>query len=333
MTDVDLLLRDQAGRLFDSLKMHEGAPFDEQWLAIEAMGLDRLLLPEQEEGFGGNWSQVVLVVEECARRGLMLPLGDVIASRWILHRTGSAQLSGPGVIAARFSGEWSDGSLSGRASHIPFGCNADWLVIPTDHSFYIVKTDELVPVACDSQGEAKISYDLREVVPLARLGDDRSLDIQPLLALLRLGEMSGAMAAALSLTIAHISTRQQFGRPLGAFQAIQQQIAFMASQAAAADCAIRSAALRASLHGIPASAWAIGAAKLSANSAAGHVHAISHQMHGAVGFTRDHSLRIHTRRLLALRSEAGNDAFWSARLGREVASLGGEGLWPMLVRV
>ena len=54
--------------------------------------------------------------------------------------------------------------------------------------------------------------------------------------------------------------------------------------------------------------------------AAGTGAAIAHQVHGAMGFTYEHSLHHATRRLWAWREEFGNEAVWATRLGRMVAA-------------
>ncbi|HEX4184558.1 MAG TPA: acyl-CoA dehydrogenase, partial [Stellaceae bacterium] len=64
--------------------------------------------------------------------------------------------------------------------------------------------------------------------------------------------------------------------------------------------------------------------------AAGTGAAIAHQVHGAMGFTYEHSLHHATRRLWSWREEFGNEAVWAARLGRMVAQHGADGLWPFI---
>ena len=58
--------------------------------------------------------------------------------------------------------------------------------------------------------------------------------------------------------------------------------------------------------------------------------AIAHQVHGAIGFTQEHSLHHLTRRLWSWRDEFGNDAEWSRRLGHAAIAAGADGLWPMI---
>ncbi len=145
-------------------------------------------------------------------------------------------------------------------------------------------------------------------------------------------QMAGAMGQALALSIEHVNTRQQFGWPLGKFQAVQQSLAVMACEVRAVEAA--AAALAARLDAVeldPAAAdFEIAAAKLRANRAVGVVTAIAHQMHGAIGFTAEYELNRVTIPLMRWRGEHGNDAYWAAKLGRQVAGFGGRGLWEAL---
>ena len=144
--------------------------------------------------------------------------------------------------------------------------------------------------------------------------------------------MAGAMGQALALSIEHVNTRQQFGRPLGKFQAVQQSLAVMACEVRAVEAAAAALAARLDAVGLdPAAAdFEIAAAKLRANRAVGVVTSIAHQVHGAIGFTREYDLNRVTIPLMRWRGEHGNDAYWAARLGQQVAGLGGRGLWEAL---
>ena len=148
--------------------------------------------------------------------------------------------------------------------------------------------------------------------------------------------MAGAMGQALSLSIEHVNTRQQFGRPLGKFQAVQQSLAVMACEVRAVDAAAGGLAARLDAMNLDPKAadFEIAAAKLRANRAVGIVTAVAHQVHGAIGFTEEYDLRRVTIPLMRWRSAHGNDAYWAQRLGRQVAGFGGRGLWEALtVRV
>jgi acyl-CoA dehydrogenase len=106
-------------------------------------------------------------------------------------------------------------------------------------------------------------------------------------------------------------------------------LALLAEHAAAASVAVESAALAvAAAH--PSSALAVAAAKIRAGEAAGKVVEIAHQVHGAIGFTHEHSLHRLTRRLWSWRDEFGTESRWSRELGRAVMAAGADALWPAI---
>ena len=148
-------------------------------------------------------------------------------------------------------------------------------------------------------------------------------------ALLRAAQMAGAMEAALDLATTYANDRVQFGRPIGKFQAIQQQLALLAEEAAASLVAVESAAISLA-EGRQSAEFALAAAKIRAGEAAGTVAEIAHQVHGAIGFTEEHSLHYLTRRLWSWRDEFGDEAYWAGLLGRRIAAAGGAGLWPLI---
>ncbi|AJA08674.1 acyl-CoA dehydrogenase-like protein [Sphingopyxis fribergensis] len=144
--------------------------------------------------------------------------------------------------------------------------------------------------------------------------------------------MAGAMDRALTLSIDHVNTRQQFGRPLGKFQAVQQSLAVMACEVRAVGAVAAALAARLDTAKLDAAAagFEIAAAKLRANRAVGVVTSIAHQVHGAIGFTAEYELHRLTVPLMRWRGAHGNDDHWAQILGRQVAALGGRGLWDTM---
>jgi acyl-CoA dehydrogenase len=106
-------------------------------------------------------------------------------------------------------------------------------------------------------------------------------------------------------------------------------LAMLAGQVAAAIAAAE-AAVEAS--GDAPDEFAVAVAKARVGEAAGKGAEIAHQVNGAMGFTREHSLHYSTRRLWSWRDEFGNESYWQQRLGRKVAAAGADALWPMLTR-
>ena len=149
-------------------------------------------------------------------------------------------------------------------------------------------------------------------------------DLRACGALLRAVQTGGALQGALALTIAHVNERVQFGRALSKFQVVQHQLALLAEEAAAVSCAAGAACLAADTGD---ATLAIACAKLRANRSVHQATSIAHQLHGAIGFTREHALHHFTQRLWAWRSDFGNDRYWAQTLGRMVAHGGASNLW------
>lgn len=130
-------------------------------------------------------------------------------------------------------------------------------------------------------------------------------------AALTAARMAGAIERLLDFTMAHATARQQFGRPLSAFQAVQQQLAQLAEEVAAARLAAHIG-LAGPGFTLPRSATA----KLRCNEAATLSTSIAHQLHGAIGATAEYDLQLFTRALWRWQTQDGASAHWAAQLGR-----------------
>ena len=164
-------------------------------------------------------------------------------------------------------------------------------------------------------------------VPLPQMMVQRATGTEPILemtACLVAAQMAGAMQRVLEMTLQFANDRQQFGRALGKFQAIQHQLAVMAEQVVAARMA---AQIGCSTAGHQPGTMNVAIAKARTSEAAVEVVALAHSIHGAIGFTADHDLQLFTRRLNAWRLQAGSESYWHEVLGQAVlaAPLGAPG--------
>jgi alkylation response protein AidB-like acyl-CoA dehydrogenase len=151
------------------------------------------------------------------------------------------------------------------------------------------------------------------------LGQGRGARLEDAWRLGLAAETVGCMDAALAETVAYLKQRRQFGQTIASFQAVQHRLAECAIQVEASRWLTREAAFVAS------GSEAIAGAAAFALDAAGHVFAETHQLSGAIGFTREHDLHVWSMRLHALRQELGGvgghrravvEARWGeARLG------------------
>lgn len=148
-----------------------------------------------------------------------------------------------------------------------------------------------------------------------------------LLALARTVAIAGVLQRLLALALQYANEREQFGRSISKFQAIQHNLAIVAGEVAAAS---RAADAAIDALGDARFVLEVAAAKARVGEAAGIVAEIGHQVHGAMGYTHEHQLHHFTRRAWAWRDEYGNEAYWQQRLGRHLAGVGADGLWNFL---
>ena len=139
--------------------------------------------------------------------------------------------------------------------------------------------------------------------------------------------MGGAIEKMSQLTVSYTNEREQFGRPVARFQAVQQHLVWAAQDAALARMAAEIAGREASRG--PAR-FEIAAAKLVANQAATRATKACHQAHGAMGMTQEYPLHHLSRRLWSWRSEYGGECTWRRWVGEAALAAGADGLYPLV---
>ena len=122
-------------------------------------------------------------------------------------------------------------------------------------------------------------------------------------------EMAGAIDRIGTMTAGYVTERQQFGRPISAFQVVAHGAARLATLAQAATWSARLACTSTDPSDTSAAKGWISAA--SADAAA-----LAHQLHGAIGFTEEYGLQRLSKRLRILRFAYGDDRFHHRALGR-----------------
>jgi alkylation response protein AidB-like acyl-CoA dehydrogenase len=223
--------------------------------------------------------------------------------------------------------------IQGLGSRIPWLRAASHVVVPLWVGgrlfFTMVATDTLsLQRGHNLAGEPRDELSLDAVT--ANIWPAGVIDVSTIYALgaaFRSIQIAGAIDRVLELTTTYVRDRVQFGKPLAKLQAVQQLCATLAGHAAAAtasaDLALEALEQRVDLT-------KIAAAKTRTGEAAGAAAAIAHQLHGAMGVSREHVLHRFTRRLWAWRDEYGNEAHWSLWLGQQIAKSGVEELWPLI---
>ncbi len=310
------------------------------WNGLENLGLVMAALPEEAGGVGLELADLLYIVNRSAYEALPVPLVETFLAGRALVAAGIEVPEGPLTVApvmgehlelSRSGDTW---SLQGVARHVPWGNRCGHAVVVAaqdgvEHVALVRLAPELVvQEEKNLAGEPRVDlkFDGATVVDARVVAAARErLELDG--ALLRAVQMTGAMERALELSLSYANERVQFGRPIGKFQAVQQMLAVMAGHVAAAKAAADFAA-----HGCAQGLglFPVAIAKARVGEAAGLSAEIAHQVHGAMGITREHRLHFSTRRLWAWRDEFGAEVLWQRRLGSLVAQQGPDALWPML---
>jgi acyl-CoA dehydrogenase len=344
-SDIGRLLGDSAAELFAAevtpellARVDEGHWPQGLWDVLEGSEYPQLFAAGDDEI---TWADAYPLVLAAGHALAPVPLPETLLASWLAQRVGLAL--GPGiatVVPQRVQERWTATSVggawrvSGAAHGVPWAARAARVVAiahsPSGPVVAALPTAALT-IAPDRNAAAEprdaIVADAAsaEAAPLGALPADV---VQRFGALLRAAQIAGALRGVLALAGAYSKERQQFGRPIGQFQAISQQLAVLAEEAAAAEVAAaagwRAAAADPATPVIPI-------AKVRTGKAAGIAPAIAHAVFGAIGITAEHQLHFASRRLWSWRAEFGDETDWARELGRAVVRAGGARLWPSVV--
>ena len=347
----DAGMRDDLAKTIDRVfEQHCGKPVRESaeahqwpaalWKALEEVGVTTAALSESAGGSGLAFDDAMFALRRCAYHAAPVPLAEtMIAGRLLVAARiavpGGALTIAPVRIGDRL--EFAKGSgghtVSGVAHRVPWGNQCPHAVVAGEldgrSMIGLVSTAGVAgSVEKNLAGEPRVSMQFKAVslVAAVPLGDAAGR-LAAEGALARSVQMAGALERTLEYCLLYANERVQFGRPIGKFQAVQHMLAILAGQVAASSAAA-DAAVEAS-RAAPDD-FLVAVAKSRIGEAAGKAAEIAHQVHGAMGYTREHNLHYVTRRLWSWRDEFGNETYWQTRLGRLVAAKGADALWPML---
>jgi len=353
MSETRAILEDTVTRLFTERVTHDLLTDAESgtwpaalWRAVEENGLTRTHVPESLGGAGGGWEEAFVILRAAGRHAAPIPLAETMLASWLLAAAGIEAPAGPLTVLIDPAPEraLSGDRLTLRAARVPWGSAAGHavFVVPRGGKTQVglVATD----VAAKTRGENlareprdEMTFDRAPVVTLAATNLPAGV-VRLLGAMVRSAQMAGALGYLLTQSVRYAGERVQFGRPIGKFQAIQQELARLAGEAAASQVAVEAAFAAMGRAAPEPGAWRdgddptfeIAVAKARVGEATEIAPGIAHQVHGAIGFTYEHALHFATRRLWSWRAEFGAGNEWARLLGRRAIALGADGLWPDL---
>jgi alkylation response protein AidB-like acyl-CoA dehydrogenase len=269
------------------------------------LGLTGLAIDERYGGMGAGIAEVAVAVEELGRvllpvpylstalAGAVLSEGDRQAAAGLLPDLASGTLTAGFV----FTGDIvvADGRLSGIAGNILDGGEAGVFLVRAEGQLYAVRAADATVTAAGTldQTRSQATVAFRDSPALATGADgDRA---EELMRVLLAAESVAAAEHCLDVTVAHLKSRQQFGRPIGAFQALKHRCADLAVEVSSARATARAA--------VAAAAFAQGdlgvlapLAKRYCVDVFWHVAAEMIQLHGGIGFTWEHEAHRYLKR-------------------------------------
>jgi alkylation response protein AidB-like acyl-CoA dehydrogenase len=278
--------------------------------ATEA-GLLALLTPEM----GGTHVDLAVVAEAHGYAASSLPAADLAIAGWLLDSIGMPLTEGALTGLAFGPNAGAEGAVlrcSGVSSPVPMAADMQSVAVASR-----VDEKEYLTILTAPALSAMTTLDLTR--SWARLHLDATIDewtelpagtlagLRDALAVHRALDALGAAARLLDMTVSYAGQREQFGTPIGSFQAVKHHCADMAVAVEAGRASLWAAALAldtasgtasspvASLA--PARTRAASAAAAYAKSAAARVAGTALQVHGGVGFTWEHDLHLFLRRI------------------------------------
>jgi 3-oxocholest-4-en-26-oyl-CoA dehydrogenase beta subunit len=299
------------------------------WQTIAALGWFGLGVPEVAGGSGRGLVDVACLLEECARGLVPCAVIGAIRGAWALARLDPAapELAAvargeqtvalalheetardPAHYRTRVERSGTKAVVRGEKWYVPNGCDSDWQIAAARDGEDIVlglvagaATERELLRTFDGERQAIVRY---AGVPLARelagagQGAARLATLRREQTALALAEMVGGMDAVLAMTVAYVKEREQFGRKIGAFQAVQHQIADMATEYTASRHLAWQAITRLAAGTIEGAELETAAAFLG--QAFKRLTLTAHHLHGGAGYVVEHPLHYHAERAQSL---------------------------------
>jgi acyl-CoA dehydrogenase len=313
------------------------------WVSLSNAGLPWIGVTEEVGGSGGSIEEACTMVFLAGRNAVPLPLAECsLLGGWLLATAG-IDLPGESLSVAVPSKDdelYVDekNRISGRLGRVPWGHQANGIaaIANSPRGQCVVLIDPASATILPGHnvaGESRDSLSWRQTpLPRAQVSASAS-DLLPELllrgALSRALLMAGAMQTVRDLTSKYANQREQFGRPIAAFQATAQRLVLLNAETELASVAAEIAVRRFSQLGIH-SAFEVATAKTVNSRAATQVCKHSHQIHGAIGMTQEYQLHRFTRRLWSWRQEWGSETRWATAVGRSSLDRSGGTLWSLI---
>ena len=327
------MIRDSAGAIATSgdlkrvraLRYREPAFDRAVWRQMCELGWVALRIPEAAGGSGLGMREYCALAEECGAGLLPEPLvpcslaarvlkgaelerliaGDTIIIPAWQERANSLALAGDTTFR--------DGRLSGRKVFVPMAAGADAFLVSAEGGLGLVARDAVsltIDRTQDGGHHGTITFDNASAEPVA--GDLAEAVEEATLA--TAAYLLGVMERAFAMTLTYLKTRQQFGKPIGSFQALAHRAADLKIQVALTRASVEAAAVTLDTSSVAAiRRAAVSRAKARASDAAMRVTREAIQLHGGIGYTDEYDVGLYLRKAMVLANLFGSAALHRAR--------------------
>ncbi|AWB33539.1 acyl-CoA dehydrogenase family protein [Orrella marina] len=280
------------------------------WGSIADSGFADLMLSEQAGGAGLGWTDAWSVLFAAGRHAVVVPFGSTLFARAVLEQMGQPVSADKSMAVSGFGHIDSQGRLV--AQSVNAVAVADELLVQAGETVYQIATSSPFCTLERTGGPACLDANVVVTQP-DPIGNLPVGTIASGLGLVLAIQLAGVADRVLSMTLNYANERQQFGKSIGRFQAVQQQITEMSERVYAMRMASQIGAR--SVNWQPCSLQA-ALAKSQTSACAARVASIAHAVHGAIGVTQEYDLQIYTRKLYEWARAGGGEQYWAAQIGR-----------------
>jgi acyl-CoA dehydrogenase len=314
---------------------------EQLWKALQQSGFSDVPVPEELGGAGGGVADAVQLLHAAGAHAAPVPLAEAgLVGGWLLASAGLALPQGVRTVLPPPKKERTlhldDDRLFGTVPAVPWGHRAEHVIGLVDGVVVLAPGPAAEPGGPAVSRGANLADEPRDTVvfdglPVTARADAPDSVTEETLwertALGRAALMAGAISAVAAMTLRYSGEREQFGRPIGRFQAVQAHLVTIHQQAAVVASAIDGAVEALELG---RGSFEIACAKMLADRAAQLVTTAAHQTHGAIGMTKEYPLHYLTRRLWSWRDEGAGHHRWADRLGGALVAAGPDALYPAI---
>lgn len=289
-----------------------GESADGLWERLEESGFLDAMVGEDQGGAGLSLAEAGPLLRASGRHVLPAPFAETLLARALLAAAGSARPAGPVVLVT-------PGQASGgyRRGAVPCARDAKHALVDLGTQVVLSPLSAACVTSTGVHGSLAADLTWRSVPEGTPVPGLNGGSLRGVAAVAHAAQIAGAADRLLELTVRHAGERKQFGKPVAAFQAVQQQLAIMAEQTVLARIAAEIGCAR----GLPPPPEAAATAKQVTGAAATVICAIAHGVHGAIGISEEYDLQLYVRRLYEWRLAEGSETYWAGRLGaRRLAS-------------